>query len=106
MERIQVEIGLRIAQVREMRSKKLFAESIGTTPQNLLYIEAGAINTTVGIIAKICSIYNINANWLLFGVGEMNMLEAIKAQKRYELLERLVYIQDEFATYKARETKY
>jgi transcriptional regulator with XRE-family HTH domain len=67
-------IGLRIRKVRV--EKKLtqgeFANFMGIKQANLSHIENKGLKITIDILNKIISNFDIDANWLLTGKGEMH----------------------------------
>ena len=68
-----IDIGLRIRDLREASNLTQidFCEKIGITQPNLSHIENKGAKISVGIIKKIITNFDINANWLLTGDGEM-----------------------------------
>lgn len=62
--------------IRELRkalglSGEKFGESLGLTKMSISNIENGHYNITDQTIKLICSIYNVNENWLRTGEGAM-----------------------------------
>jgi transcriptional regulator with XRE-family HTH domain len=75
----QVEALLKALNIRAAE----FATAIGASPATITRITSGKkigdtwrrINPTAPLIAEICLVYNVNANWLLLGRGDMFMTE-------------------------------
>ena len=86
------EKGERLKKLREFlgfpgRKMSSFSSEIGYAQSNLSNIEAGIKDLPVTVAKALSDRYNVNANWLLFGKGEMiensqmkisNLLEADK----------------------------
>lgn len=53
------------------KSKKELALNIDSKPQNLTEILGGRTLVSADNIANLCQVYNISADWLLTGKGEM-----------------------------------
>ena len=67
------DIGLRINKIREKfnLTQVEFSEKIGIKQANLSHIENKGEKISVEIINRIISSFNINANWLITGEGEV-----------------------------------
>ena len=63
--------------LKELRKEKLkmtqeqFAESLGISRSNITNIELGNIALTDRMIKTICSIHNVNEEWLKEGTGDI-----------------------------------
>lgn len=66
-------IGNRIIKILEVKklTQKEFAELTGINAATLTSIKQNKYDPSAQTIIKICEIFNINANWLLTGKGEM-----------------------------------
>jgi len=62
-------VGERIEKLRKERnlSKSQFGKMIGVSGQYIGMIEKGASNISVELIAKICNITSVSADYILFG---------------------------------------
>ena len=84
-------ISLRIKELREFLklNKNLFATSIKVDSSQYSKIENEKLQPTVSLIMEICSIYNVNANWLLNGdetmFKEVEKQDGIRVDKSFTL---------------------
>lgn len=53
------------------RSQAIMADQLDMTRQAIANVEAGNNNPSIDTINKLIVEFNINANWLIAGVGEM-----------------------------------
>lgn len=53
------------------KTQEEFATSLKISRSNLGSIEIGRINVTPRVITDICTVFNINENWLRSGEGDM-----------------------------------
>lgn len=57
-----------------VESKVNMAERLGIKPSKLSEILNSRMNVGTDLIASLCHLYNIDANWMLLGTGEMNKI--------------------------------
>lgn len=76
-------------------TQEIFAKSIGISRSNLTNIELGKIQLTDRLIKTICSVHNINENWLRY--GNENMHNELTSDDELSLLIGSLYADnDEF----------
>lgn len=66
-------IGERVTELRKDKklSQQKFGEKLGLSRSHICNIEKGTRSLNEQTILQICSVYNINRDWLLKGVGAM-----------------------------------
>lgn len=72
-ERIVKEINQRLKEFRVQTglSQTLFASELGVTRDVICNIETYRASPSVPMVIEAAKVFNMNANWLLFGEGEM-----------------------------------
>lgn len=73
-------IASRIPLIRETlgMSQKDFAAKIAVAPSNLSEIESGKSKPGLKFLLKVISAFSINANWLLWGLGQVFLADEEK----------------------------
>jgi transcriptional regulator with XRE-family HTH domain len=66
-ERVVKDIGHRIAQVRGKMSVEKFAASLSIGRSSLIRYESGERKPDAVVLNRICTLYQVDANWLLMG---------------------------------------
>lgn len=68
----------RLKQIRRKAnlSQEKFGERLGITKTSISKMELGIYNITDTMIKLICSEFNINEDWLRYGIGEMTAIDA------------------------------
>ncbi|MCM1338897.1 MAG: helix-turn-helix domain-containing protein [Muribaculaceae bacterium] len=82
----------RLKQIRINKGFSTFdmAQFVNMPEEKLLNIEAGSEQLSVGLIIKLINELNVNANWLLAGIGEMFLYaETPKDELKATILEVL-----------------
>ena len=71
------DIGERIKKIRKEKRKtqSTFAKSLNLSRTHITNLELGVRNLNEAVTKKICETYNINKEWLLFGIGDMYKTE-------------------------------
>lgn len=71
------DIGERIKKIRKEKRKtqSTFAKSLNLSRTHITNLELGVRNLNEAVTKKICETYNINEEWLLFGIGDMYKTE-------------------------------
>ncbi len=69
-----MDIGDRIRQVRDKRSRAEFAEALGIHPQTLYMYEKGKRVADVDLVRELCSKFNVSVEWLIFGDHQLQSL--------------------------------
>ena len=66
-------IGERVTELRKDKklSQQKFGEKLGLSRSHICNVEKGTRSLNEQTILQICSVYNINREWLLDGVGAM-----------------------------------
>jgi hypothetical protein len=77
-------LGERIKFLRGDTTQAAFAASLGIPQMTLSNYETGKSEPKFGLIDTICTIFSVNADWLLFGRGPMGMDET-KNEKHTEI---------------------
>lgn len=77
-------LGERIKFLRGDTTQAAFAASLGIPQMTLSNYETGKSEPKFGLIDVICTIFSVNADWLLFGRGPMRMDET-RSQKLAEI---------------------
>ena len=86
--------------VKEIRkyvglTQEKFAQSIGVSRSNVTNVELGKIQLTDRLIKTICSVYNVDENWLRTGEGEMFI--SLNSDDEFDMLVGSLYAEnDEF----------
>ena len=86
--------------VKEIRkyvglTQEKFAKSIGVSRSNVTNVELGKIQLTDRLIKTICSVYNVDENWLRTGEGEMFI--SLNSDDEFDMLVGSLYAEnDEF----------
>jgi transcriptional regulator with XRE-family HTH domain len=85
-------IGLRIRQLRYYfkLTQSDFSEKIGAKQANLSHMERRGEKISIEIITSIISNFNINANWLLIGNGEMLLHSPEQSEQNDEYKENIL----------------
>jgi len=78
------EIGLRIKKVRGNVNQTEFAKMLGVHRSTLSRYERGEFEPNVDFLERICSIFGIDINWLLFGKEPMYRDEKEKSCRESE----------------------
>lgn len=60
------------------KSQKDFSIELNTNQQSISDIERGIKNISVELMEKFCVTYNVNANWLLNGEGDMFTIKTVQ----------------------------
>lgn len=70
---MSLDISLRIKQLRTEKklTQKAFCEKLEIKQSNLSHIENNGKKISIEIVQKIISYFNINADWLILGMGDM-----------------------------------
>ena len=77
-------------------SQQEFAEKIGLKANSISDLENGKTAITERTIILICSIYNVNEEWLRFGSGNMFNVENKKYSEFFEIYNNLNPILQEY----------
>lgn len=85
----------RLKKLREhlQMTQKQFAESIGISRPNLTNIETGKVQLADRNIKTICSVYNVNEDWLKNGNGEM--FNDLSEDEEFDMLVGRLYADDD-----------
>lgn len=69
------EIGQRVKKIRteNQLTQQEFGESIGVTLNTVSKIEPGMRMPSIDLMAEIAVKYSINLNWLMLGIGNMQL---------------------------------
>lgn len=83
-------IGLRIKQIRkqERLTQEEFANIIGYSERQVYCVETRKSNTSAAFLKKVSSCFNVSYDWLLTGVGDIEIKEAIVDEKLIEWLKK------------------
>ena len=75
MDTVNLEIGLRLQNVRKNNKKTQsdIAKALKVTRSTVSKYERGALSITPDSINRLCKLYKINHTWLLTGKGLMSM---------------------------------
>lgn len=84
-------IGKRLIKIRGSQSQKDFAETLGTYASTLGGYERDQRLPDAGFIANLQEKYNINANWLITGIGPEKMGQPNTAMEDFHLDENRAY---------------
>lgn len=85
---LDTSLASRIKQVRGDLTQAQFAEKIGVHKNTLSHYERGRSNPDVVFIQALCTKYDINSEWLVFGAGPMKREENNKISSQSEYLEK------------------
>ena len=82
--------GVRLKSIRTNKNLnyKEFAAMIGYTANQVEYAETGKLTPSNEYLRKIATCFSINYNWLLTGVGDIEIKEAIVDEKLIEWLKK------------------
>jgi len=87
------EIGKRLKALRKMLklTQNEMAKILNTTIQTILRYEKGRVMPSLKFLSNLANIYNINANWLLTGKGEifLSRLKIIDGKKKHAILYKI-----------------
>ena len=74
------DIGKRLIELRKDKklSQQKLGESLGLSRSHICNIEKGTRTLNEQTILNICSVYNVNKDWLINGIGEMYKSELDK----------------------------
>ena len=83
-------IGLRIKQIRkqEKLTQQEFADIIGYSKRQVHCVESRKSNASDAFIRKVSSCFDVSYDWLLTGVGDIEIKEAIVDEKLIEWLKK------------------
>lgn len=87
-------IGLRIRELREHKklTQKEFCELVEIKQSNLSHIENKGEKISIEVISRIISNFNIDANWLILGRGEMFYKKEDQSNKDNSIISQ--YLED------------
>lgn len=72
-------VGSRIRAARGSRSQRTLAVALGLSPMTLIRYERGEREPDATVLAGICHLCGVTADWLLFGRGDGPVVAAPKA---------------------------
>lgn len=86
-------MNVRLKEIRKFfkMTQEKFSESIGISRSNLTNIERGKIQLTDRLVKTICSIHNVDENWLRYGQGDMFINNS---NNEFDLLVGQLYAED------------
>lgn len=67
-----------------------FGGKLGVTKQSIANIECGKNNPSIELISKLICNFNVNANWLIAGIGEPFLENKEENQKLEVIVEKIL----------------
>ena len=83
-------VGLRLKQIRKQEglTQQKFADAIGYSKRQVYCVETNKVTPSNDFLRKIATCFNVNYDWLLTGVGDIEIKEAIVDEKLIEWLKK------------------
>ncbi len=83
-------VGLRIKQFRKQKglTQQEFADAIGYSKRQVYCVETNKVTPSNDFLRKIATCFNINYNWILTGVGNIEASEAIVDEELIKWLKK------------------